>query len=268
MDAVPIARLEDDWRRALVTRELAAGFRRWQLAEPALRSFPDPAALLRFLRASSPGERQDRVLRALLASANDDPEAARVVLHALLPGLKRLSSRLLSDVRDQEELWATLLGAAWARIREYPLDRRPRRVAANVLLDTMHDAVVARRRTVRDRSELDLLPGRELTTTPNVDGDVDDLLARAVQAGAVTSAEAELILRTRIDGVQLKSLAWAQGVSYDALRVRRRRAERRLLMHLGARNVRSDGADALLGRARVAERGPAGPAGGSDQSSH
>lgn len=267
MDAVPIARLEEDWRRELVTRELAARFRQWQAAEPDLRSFADPAAVLRFLRHSSPGERQDRVLRALLASARHDAAAARVVLHALLPGLKRLSSRLLVDARDQGDLWAALLAAAWQRIRRYPLDRRPRRIAANVLLDTMHDAVLARRRAVRDRSEL-ALPDRETAAAPDVGGDVDELVGGAVRAGAVTSSEADLILRTRIDGVRLTSLARAEGLTYDALRVRRRRAERRLLMHLGAGDVRFDGADALLGRARVAGRGPAGPAGGSDQSSH
>lgn len=268
MDPVPIARLEREWRRELASTELTSHLRQWQAIEPALRAFSDPAAVLRFLRRSVPGERQDRVLRALVSRAGEDPAAGRLVLHALLPGLKSLSARLLVDTRDQEELWSTLLACAWQRIRRYPVERRPRRVAANVLLDTLHDAVAAHRRAVRDRTELDVVPAWLAPTRPRVDGDIEAVTERAMQAGAITAAEAELILCTRIDGVSLASFARSEGVSYDALRVRRRRAERRLGLHMGRADVRSGAPRGLPGTARVAGRGPAGPAGGSDQSSH
>jgi DNA-directed RNA polymerase specialized sigma24 family protein len=268
MDPVPIARLERDWRRQLASVELTSHLRQWQAIEPALRAFSDPAAVLRFLRRSAPGEGQDRVLRALVSRASENPAAGRLVLHALLPGVKRLSARLLVDTRDQEELWSTLLACAWQRICGYPVQRRPQRVAANVLLDTLHDAVAVHRRAVRDRAELDVVPAWLAPTRPRVDGDIEAVTERAVRAEAITAAEAELILCTRIDGVSLASFARAEGVSYDALRVRRRRAERRLGLHMGLVDVRSGGAGGLPGTARVAGRGPAGPAGGSDQSSH
>jgi len=268
MDPVPVARLEREWRRELASVALARQLQQWQATEPALRTFTHPGAVLRFLRRSAPGERQDAVLRALLSRAGKDRAAGRLVLHALLPGLKRLSARLLVDTRDQEELWSALLASAWQRIRTYPVARRPRRVAAHQLLDTLHDAVAAHRLAVRARAELDDVPARLALAQPEIDRDVEALMARAVQAGAVTAPEAELILRTRIDGLSLVSLARSEGATYDALRVRRRRAERRLLMHLGVADVRSGGPRRLLGAARVAGRGPAGPAGGSDQSSH
>jgi DNA-directed RNA polymerase specialized sigma24 family protein len=268
MDLVPVARLEREWRRQLAGRELAACFARWRAREGALRRFTGPAGVLAFLRRSARGEAQDAVLRALLSRARGDPAAGGLVLHALLPGLKRLSARLLVDTREQEELWSALLACAWQRIRTYPVERRPRRVAANLLLDTLHDAVGAHRVAVRARAELDVVPARPPVGGPQIERDVEAVMARAVQAGAVTAAEAELILRTRIDGVALVALAASEGVAYDALRVRRRRAERRLLVHLGVADVRSGGAGGLLGAARVAGRGPAGSAGGSDQSSH
>ncbi|MGH2949463.1 MAG: hypothetical protein ACRDPC_24950 [Solirubrobacteraceae bacterium] len=268
MDPVPVAQLERDWRREIASPELAACFARWRAQEPALRPFTGPAGVLGFLRRSARGEAQDAVLRALLSRARDDVAAGRLVLHALLPGLKRLSARLLVDTREQEELWSALLACAWQRIRTYPVARRPRRVAANLLLDTLHDAVAAHRVAVRARAELDVVPARLPVGGPQIERDVEAVMARAVRAGAVTAAEVELILRTRIDGVSLVSLARSEGVTYDALRVRRRRAERRLLLHLGVANVRSGGSRRLLGAARVAGRGPAGPAGGSDQSSH
>ncbi|MGH2942638.1 MAG: hypothetical protein ACRDLN_07700 [Solirubrobacteraceae bacterium] len=268
MDLVPIARLERDWRLEVASVEMARHLRQWQASEPALRAFGDPAAVLRFLRRSGSGERQDRVLRALVSRARDDPAAGRLVLHALLPGLKRLSARLLVDTREQEELWSTLLACAWQHIRGYPVARRPRRIAANVLLDTLHDAVAAHQRTVRDRAELNAGMALLAPARARIDADIEAVTRRAVRASAITVTEAELILSTRIDGVSLASLARLEGVSYDALRVRRRRAERRLAVHLGLVDVRSGGPRRLLGTARVAGRGPAGPAGGCDQSSH
>jgi hypothetical protein len=113
MDLVPVARLEREWRRQLASRELAARFARWRAREPALRRFTGPAGVLGFLRRSARGAAQDAVLRALLSRAREDPAAGSLVLHALLPGIKRLSARLLVDAREQQELWSARSAAAW-----------------------------------------------------------------------------------------------------------------------------------------------------------
>jgi len=67
----------------------------------------------------------------------------------------------------------------------------------------------------------------------DADVDVDLLLAEAVAAGAVSPLEAEAILAVRIDGDPLATVAVRLGLSYNVLRVRLQRAERRLLLHLG-----------------------------------
>ena len=64
-------------------------------------------------------------------------------------------------------------------------------------------------------------------------GDVEALVSCAVKAGALSEQEAELILATRIDEVPLTELAARLGLSYNALKIRRQWAERRLLFHLG-----------------------------------
>ena len=58
-------------------------------------------------------------------------------------------------------------------------------------------------------------------------------MRRAVAAAAISEEEAELILRTRIDGADLRALADEAGLAYNTLVVRRLRAERRLLLFLG-----------------------------------
>ena len=78
------------------------------------------------------------------------------------------------------------------------------------------------------------------------------VLARAVRAGALSRFEARLILRSRLEGVALcVEIAAAEGVGYDALRIRRRRAELRLRLFLGDPDVRFGGRDRPLSSARV-----------------
>jgi hypothetical protein len=272
MSRLPIDLLEYDWQRELAGSTLGERLRCWRTREAALTPFSSPTGLLSFLRRSSAGEREDAVLRALLRCARSDRVAARLVLQRLLPGLKRRAGRVLSCAGEREELWSLLLAAAWERIRTYPVERVPRHVAANLLLSSVRDAceLLTEDRTLRACAVPNpcggvLFAGPEPQDRWPAFG-LDGLLADAVKAGAVTAEEAELIASTRIDRVPLVRSATAMGVSYDALRVRRRRAERRLALHLGVRDVRFGGSKPPLCRARVAGGGPAGQAGANDHS--
>ena len=235
MDRVPLDRLEREWQ-ALQGGPLAARLRAWGHGEPALSAFASADALIRFLHSRAPGLDKDAVLNGLLARARTDPLAARVVLQALLPGLKGLARRMFLEADEAGQLWQLLLASAWERIRTYPLERRPRRIAANLLLDTMRATLDELARERRRRGELPASALVASAATPPA-GDVETLLARAVAAAAISTGEAELILRTRIDEAPLATVAREFGVSYNVLRVRLQRAERRLLLHLGVAPV-------------------------------
>jgi hypothetical protein len=97
---------------------------------------------------------------------------------------------------------------------------------------------------------------------------VERLLARAVAAMAITREEADLILRTRIDGGDLRARAGEIGVAYHALKVRRLRAEKRLLLFLGRPVVTSRGSNGLLSSARVIGAGLTGSAGRGAATDH
>lgn len=266
MDRLPIDQLERDWQRELRSPALHRRFDAWKHAEVALARFQDPPALLRFLRGPGAGAEKDAVLCALLARARSEPTAGRVVLEAISPGLKKLAGRLLSDAREREELWSAVMACAWERICTYPVERRPRKVAANLLLDTLRGTLAALSAGRREPST-QTFPA-QLEAPAQCESDVDALLARAVVAGAVSRDEAELILLTRIDGASLRVLAADRGVSFDTLKHRRHRAERRLVVFLGARPVPQRGLDRPFSAARVAGVGPSGLAGGDDQPTH
>ena len=93
------------------------------------------------------------------------------------------------------------------------------------------------------------------------DSDVEQLLQRAVAAAAISDEEAELILRTRIDDIDLNSLAEDLGIAYHTLNARRLRAEKRLLLFLGHVPVTFRGRKGPVCSARVIGAGLTGSAG-------
>jgi DNA-directed RNA polymerase specialized sigma24 family protein len=258
-EADQIAELEREWP-ALAPR-IAPQLKDWQRFEPALAPFSSPQQLLRFLHDQEADPRvKDAILTALLRRARTDLDARRLLLQALLPGLKRIAATIILDQRDRGELRQLLLAAAWEQICRYPLARRPSHVAANLLLDTRHAALQGFAGEQHRRRDLPERP-LERVPKPHRHADLEAPLKRALAAKALTPEEAELILCTRIDRTPLAELAVAQGVPYDALRVRRRRAERRLLLFLGEVAVRSGGRKTHSSYARVVGDGLTGSAG-------
>jgi hypothetical protein len=260
--------LEAEWP-SLAAGPLRAALAAWSEQESALTGFETPQQLLRHLRGLRGNRRaEDEILAALLRRARSDPLAGRVVLQALLPGLKALAGRILLDVGERDQLWSALLAHCWERIRRYPLERRPTRIAANTLLDTLQKTTRELKRERRDRERF----GNELPAEQAAPGlhvrDVGEVLERAVAAAAITDEEADLILRTRIDGVDLHTRASEIGLAYNSLVVRRLRAEKRLLLFLGQPAVTFRRPKAPLCSARELGAGLTGSAGRGAATDH
>jgi DNA-directed RNA polymerase specialized sigma24 family protein len=242
VDPVPLVALEREW--ALLARgRLRLELRTWGTRETSLARFGSPDRLIGFLwdRRVPPAEK-DAVLLALLRLARKEELASRVVLQAMLPGLKALARPWLKrDAKgreppiDREELWQVLFVEMLGRIKTYPLERRPRKVAANLIGDVKHVAAAERKRA---RAALNAVPEDEpleldeaaLWSRPGVD--VEEPLRRAVAAKAITAADAELLLLIAVDELGLREAAERLGLPYNLARIRVQRARRRLLMFL------------------------------------
>lgn len=242
VDSVPVVALEEEWG-LLARGRLAVEFRRWKRVEPGLRAFEGPEQLLAFLwdKRASPVDK-DRILAALLRLARTEPLASRVLLRAMLPGLKGWAARLLrrspererEPALEREELWQVLFCALLERIKTYPLKDRPGKIAANLILDTLHATVGELKRESAALEQLGLEAPAEEELVEEEAGpvaavDVEAPLRRAVAAGAIRQSDAELILETEVHGVPLAEVAERLDVTYNAVKKRRRRAERRLL---------------------------------------
>ena len=239
---MPLVALEREWE-VLARGRLRLELRAWAAYEAALARFEAPDRLIGFLwdkRAAS--EEKDRVLLALLRRARTEELASRLLLQAMLPGLKTLAAAMLKrnpehgdPALEREELWQVLFVEMLERIKTYPLERRPASVAANLILDVKHTVLAETRRARAAAGELPLdepleLDEQALRPWPGVD--VEGPLRRAVAAKAITAADAELLLLVDVDGVTLREAAGRVGLSYNLARIRVQRARKRLLMFL------------------------------------
>jgi hypothetical protein len=177
-----------------------------------------------YVRAAAPCE-ADRVLVALVARAIDgNGLAARVLVQLLLPGARRLARRWWA-LGDRDERAAATIAAVYERIRRYPLERRPARVAANVLMDAGLDL---RRAARAMRPTVDLPREHSEPPVEHPALELAELLVDAVADGIISASDAELIAASRIGGVRLADLAVGRRRHLRTLQYQRRRAERAL----------------------------------------
>jgi len=242
VDPVPLVALQREWE-VLAGGRLRLELRAWVIREAVLARFETPDRLIEFLwdkRAAS--EEKDRVLLALLRCARTEESASRLVLQAMLPGLKRLAAAMLKrhpehgdPALERGELWQVLFVEMLGRIKTYPLERRPGSVAANLILDVKHAVLAGAQRARAAAGELPLeepLEPDEQALRPRPGVDVEEPLRRAVRAKAITAADAELLLLVDVDGVALREAAGRVGLSYNLARIRIQRARKRLLIFL------------------------------------
>ena len=218
--------LNQEWSLTANSRRAAESLERWKSIEPVLAEFSDLSAIID--RAHDPDRsRRDDVMAALVRLGRQDRLAWRVVLHVVMPGMICTARRFSSGAHGQDEVAATVVTAAWERIAEYPLDRRPRNIGGNIALDTRQ---IASRRLFR-HSGVEI-PTEELAhyrAAPACGADpavtLVRLLDRAVKRNLVSPADARLVALTRIQDVPVAELAAERGVLPHSLRRRRLRVE-------------------------------------------
>lgn len=132
---------EDTWRGQVV-----AG---WLRDEGVLDGQDVPTDLKTLLRLLAWRDRRqgrdhsDAWLAVLLgravAEGDEGQLAARVVVQAMVPSAVRTTRRLLrSDGRRWADVAQVVVACLCQVVRTYPLSRRPRRIAANVVMETVH----------------------------------------------------------------------------------------------------------------------------------
>jgi hypothetical protein len=176
------------------------------------------------------GTDSDLVWRRLTLQARGwGPAWVVAAVGVAVPGLNRITARLSAGYPGlAEDIDSEVVAGFLHALRTEDVD------APRVWLRLMWAAWRSGLRVRRVREDVELpadLPGE--ASTPHVPyGHPDLVLGRAVAAGILTSAEADLIGDTRIGDVLIEQLADEQGLSGQILRMRRQRAERVLVRAL------------------------------------
>lgn len=183
--------------------------------------------LQRLLLAGASQAARDAVWAELIRRARLDETWLLAAAGMALPALRNVAGGLARGFDgDVEELDAEILAGFLAHVAivnvELPGIVTKLRWAA---YRAGHAFVVAHRRATEREEEIsDTTAG---PTRPS--GNPDLVLMRAVAAGAISESDAELISATRLDGVDMEAYAAQLGLSYNAVKIRRQRAEARLV---------------------------------------
>jgi DNA-directed RNA polymerase specialized sigma24 family protein len=220
---------DDEWKYLAASADATRALVRLA-PDPALQGLADLDAVIEEIQRRGRPANSDRILLALLRRAPADPVAARTVLQAVMPGLKSLMSAY-QLTGEPEEVSTAVIEAAFERIRSYPCDRRPSRVAANLLNDTRQSLWRAARKECRLRLVTVPLTEAALETVtrelsePSPTDELVDLVAEAVRLSQVPRSGARVILLTRVLDVHIEELAGDTGTKSKTIRKRRDRAE-------------------------------------------
>lgn len=167
----------------------------------------------------------DQYLLQIVRLAAHDELAARIVLQRILPPLLAIARRRGRIVRGGiNEALTETLSHAWELIRTYPVERRPAKVAANLVRDAEYFAFVrdARKRTVA----VDIRPADELErlAEPQQESSASDelwrLLYEADQKG-MTPKRLD-VLRRLANGESFELVAADYGVAIRTVRTWRK----------------------------------------------
>lgn len=162
----------------------------------------------------------DRVWRQLIARARTDGPAWVVgAVGVALPGLRQAAYRLRGFSGDVQAELLTAFVAALCSVK--PSGAK----VVQRLLSATFTAARAALRADEPRTKAPI----QAPVSAQTAGHPDFVLARAVAAGVVTPAEAELIGVTRLEGVSVAEYAERHGRGYWAVAKERSRAEERLV---------------------------------------
>lgn len=268
------AELVRDWVRLAALPDSAHQLRKWGRTESALRGIASLEELLDRIDAGD-AEQTDALLLALVRLAQAGRTlAGRTVLQAMLPKLKSMAWRTSgssSDDWDLQDRRQVGIAEFWEVLSTYPVDRRTRKVAANLALDTLRRLTVATRAGGEERvvdphvedleayltSQLvDQVAFEDPTHAGAVASDVSELdsdagllevMAWALEVGAISRSDAQLLVRVYAPapGEEGGALGVAEqmGLTPEAVRQRCSRARRELIK---AAHAHAEGPMALV----------------------
>ena len=168
----------------------------------------------------------DQMFLCLVRLAAHDELAARVALHRVLPAIMAIAKRRgRIHPHGAYAAMSELLTTAWEVIRTYPCERRPKKIAANIVRDIEYFTYVRDARLKRVTEvcvESDHSFGSSPDDEPTAAEELCEVLADAAAAGLDPNDLS--LLRRYAAGESTQTIAESLGLSPRTVRNRRRAA--------------------------------------------
>lgn len=233
-----LSKIDVRFEEVLASPDLAASFGEWKERREALAPFEGPAEMVAFIREQNGSyEDRDRIIWALCQEARSEKAdgkpgrlprpAADCLLGLFAPGLWRVFEEVrASSSLAPSEIEAEIALGFWEAVADAESHLK---LSGRLVNSARHRAWGAANEEGRAGIPDDNLPAAALRTNEEVDwSDPWLLLCWAEAEGALNEVQTELIFWTRLQGNPLSEVAEALGLTYDAARHRRHRAEKRL----------------------------------------
>lgn len=214
-----------EWRRLSTARQAVRRVNTWGLPKSPIGHLDEVLNNAGFGRDPKDSV-ADRYLFLLVERAATDELAARIVLQRLLPPLIAVARRRGKiTVGGFDEALTEIVSHAWMLIRTYPTERRPAKVASNLVRDSEYYAFVQPTRYQRYTVQLCDTEAMAHVPAPRPDETAAMVLNDALdQASSSLSPQNLLILRQLADGMTVEEIARQHGVQLRTARTWRREA--------------------------------------------
>lgn len=220
-------------------KELESAFAEWRSRHPVLSQFQGPEEMLAQIKEQrGEYEDRDRIVWALClearAEARDqrkDPgrrrPASDLLLGLFAPGLWRVFEEVRSaGVLAPHEIEAELVLGFWEAVHSA---RSHQKISGYLVNKARHRAWAAAKEESRAASPDESVPAAPYEADEDPDwSDPWILLCWAESEGAINEVQTELVFWTRLCSEPLEEIAEALGLDYQAAKLRRIRAEKRL----------------------------------------
>lgn len=202
----PITALDTEWGRLTYCPSALEAVNAWGLGNARFWSLDEVLQAAGY-RGNKCDQVADQVLASIVRRASTDPLAARIVLQRVLPPIVAIARRRgkLRSFGFDAALGLSL-SHAWEVIRTYPIERRPAKIAANIVRDVEYFAFVRehRRRPLNERLD-DNRTYADMLYATDLSGNVVGR-AGSTYAAAPEQELAEIIGEARRSNVSERSL--------------------------------------------------------------